>query len=356
MPATIAVLRGDGIGPEVTEAALQVLGACLPVKVKEGLIGGVAIDASGDPLPPATVELCRASDAVFLGAVGGPRWDAGPVRAEAGLLGLRRALGLYANLRPARHMGLPTPLRDDVVRQADILVVRELSGGVYYGEPRGISADGVAINTWRQTAEEVHRVARVAFEQARRRRGKVTSVDKANVLEASRLWRAVVTEVGRAYPDVELEHRYVDAMSFEMIQSPSRFDVVVTENLFGDILSDEVGVVVGSIGLLPSASLGDGPGLFEPVHGSAPNIAGKGIANPTGAILTVALLLEYALKRPDLARVVEAAVAATLRETRTPDIGGKASTAEFTTAVVRHLSWLRYVDAPTSEASSEWAV
>ncbi|HEX6738430.1 MAG TPA: isocitrate/isopropylmalate family dehydrogenase, partial [Vicinamibacteria bacterium] len=239
MPATIAVLRGDGIGPEVTEAALQVLGACLPVKVKEGLVGGAAIDAGGDPLPAATVELCRASDAVFLGAVGGPRWDGGPVRPEAGLLGLRRALGLYANLRPARNMGLPTPLREEVVRQADILVVRELSGGVYYGEPRGISSDGVAINTWRQTKEEVQRVARVAFELARRRRGKVTSVDKANVLEASRLWRAVVTEVARGYADVELEHRYVDAMSFEMIQSPHRFDVVVTENLFGDILSDE---------------------------------------------------------------------------------------------------------------------
>jgi 3-isopropylmalate dehydrogenase len=356
MSATIAVLRGDGIGPEVTEAALQVLGACLPVKVKEGLVGGAAIDATGDPLPAATVELCRASDAVFLGAVGGPRWDAGPVRPEAGLLGLRRALGLYANLRPARHMGLPTPLREDVVRQADILVVRELSGGVYYGEPRGIGGDGVAINTWRQTTEEVRRVAKVAFEEARRRRRKVTSVDKANVLEASRLWRSVMTEMGRAYPDVELEHRYVDAMSFEMIQSPTRFDVVVTENLFGDILSDEVGLVVGSIGLLPSASLGEGPPLFEPVHGSAPALAGKGIANPTGAILTVALLLEYGLKRPDLARVVEAAVAAALREVRTPDIGGRATSAEFTAAVLRQISWLRFVDAPATEASSEWAV
>jgi 3-isopropylmalate dehydrogenase len=354
MPATIAVLRGDGIGPEVTEAALQVLGACLPVRVKEGLVGGCAIDATGDPLPPATVEMCRASDAVFLGAVGGPKWE-GPLRAEDGLLRLRRALGLYANLRPARNMGLPTPLREEVVRQADVLVVRELSGGVYYGEPRGIGGEG-AYNTWRQTAEEVRRVARVAFDQARRRRHKVTSVDKANVLEASRLWRFVVNEVGRSYPDVELEHRYVDAMSFELIQSPHRFDVVLTENLFGDILSDEVGVLVGSIGLLPSASLGEGPPLFEPVHGSAPTLAGKGIANPTGAILTVALLLEYALKRPDLARVVEASVAAALRETRTPDIGGRASTAEFTAAVQRHLSWLRYVDVPSAEASSEWAV
>src|SRR5262245_5904871 len=355
MPATIAVLRGDGIGPEVTEAALQVLGACLPVRVKEGLVGGCAIDATGDPLPPATVEMCRASDAVFLGAVGGPKWE-GPLRAEDGLLRLRRALGLYANLRPARNMGLPTPLREELVRHADVLVVRELSGGVYYGEPRGIGGEG-AYNTWRQTAEEVRRVAKVAFEQARRRRHKVTSVDKANVLEASRLWRFVVTEVGRSYPDVELEHRYVDAMSFEMIQSPHRFDVVLTENLFGDILSDEVGVVVGSIGLLPSASLGEGPSLFEPVHGSAPTLAGQGTANPVGAILSVAMMLELSLNRVELARSVEAAVLATLKEVRTPDLGGQATTAEFTAAVRRNLEWLRWSHAaPEDEASYEWGV
>jgi 3-isopropylmalate dehydrogenase len=355
MGATVAVLRGDGIGPEVTEAALSVLGACVSVRVKEGKVGGDAIDATGDPLPPATLQLCRSADAVLLGAVGGARWE-GPVRAEDGLLRLRRGLGLYANLRPARNMGLPTPLRAGLVHQADVLVVRDLAGGVYYGEPRGITA-AEAFNTWRQTAEETRRVAHVAFAQARRRRGKVTSVDKANVLETSRLWRTVVTEVAREYPEVELEHRYVDAVSYELLAAPRRFDVIVAENLFGDILSDEAAALVGSLGLLPSASLGDGPSLYEPVHGSAPTLAGRGIANPTGAILCVAMLLEHSLGRADLARAVEAAVVATLRDTRTPDVGGTATTREFTAGVMRNLSWLRW-DTPASEdiASSEWAV
>jgi 3-isopropylmalate dehydrogenase len=356
MAVNIAVLRGDGIGPEVIEAALVVLGACVPVRVREGRVGGDAIDHAGDPLPPETLELCRTSDAVLLGAVGGPRWE-GPLRAEDGLLRLRRGLGLYANLRPARFMGLPTPLRDELVRQADILVVRDLAGGVYFGEPRGGNATE-AFNTWRQTAEQVRQVAHVAFRQARQRRHRVTSVDKANVLEASRLWRTVVSEVARDYPDIELEHRYVDAASFELMQAPHRFDVVLTENLFGDILSDEVGAVVGSLGVLPSASLGPGPSLFEPVHGSAPALAGRGIANPTGAILTVAMLLELALGRRDLARVVESAVAATLRELRTPDVGGRAGTAEFTAAVVRNISWLRWAQSPEDQetASYEWGV
>lgn len=356
MVATIAVLRGDGIGPEVTEAALSVLGACVSIRVREGRIGGEAIEATGDPLPPETLELCRSSDAVLLGAVGGPRWE-GAVRAEAGLLRLRRALGLYANLRPARYMGLPTPLREELVSHADLLVVRDLAGGVYFGEPRGSTASD-AFNTWRQSADQVRRVAQVAFREARRRRQKVTSVDKANVLETSRLWRSVVSEVAREYADVELEHRYVDAASFELLQAPRRFDVVLTENLFGDILSDEVAAVVGSIGLLPSASLGEGPSLFEPVHGSAPGIAGRGIANPTGAILTAAMMLERALGRPDLARVVESAVAASLREVRTPDIGGTATTGEFTEAVVRNISWLRWAHAPEEPetASYEWGV
>jgi 3-isopropylmalate dehydrogenase len=356
MVATIAVLRGDGIGPEVVESALSVLGACVPVRVREGRIGGDAIEHGGDPLPPETLELCRASDAVLLGAVGGPRWE-GAVRAEDGLLRLRRGLGLYANLRPARYMGLPTPLRDGLVRHADILVVRDLAGGVYFGEPRGASATE-AFNTWRQTADQVRQVAHVAFRQARQRRSKVTSVDKANVLEASRLWRAVVSEVAREYPDVELEHRYVDAAAFELLQSPHRFDVVLTDNLFGDILSDETGAVVGSLGVLPSASLGSGPALFEPVHGSAPGLAGRGIANPTGAILTVAMLLDHALGRRDLARVVESAVAATLRDVRTPDIGGDARTSQFTAAVVRNISWLRWAQSPEDQetASYEWGV
>jgi 3-isopropylmalate dehydrogenase len=353
MTATVAVLRGDGIGPEVIESALSVLGACLPVHLKEALVGGAAIDATGDPLPPETLAVCRASDAVLLGAVGGPRWE-GAVRAEDGLLRLRRGLELFANLRPARYMGLPTALREEVARNADILVVRELAGGVYFGEPRG-SSPTEAYNTWRQSAEEVRRVAHVAFQQARARRRKVTSVDKANVLETSRLWRTVVSDVAREYPDVELEHRYVDAASFELVQEPSRFDVVLTENLFGDILSDEVAMVVGSLGLLPSASLGPGPFLFEPVHGSAPSLAGRGVANPTGAILTVALMLDHAFARPDLRRVVEMAVAASLRKVRTPDIGGSATTAEFTAAVHHNLGWLRWSEAG-EERSFDWAV
>jgi 3-isopropylmalate dehydrogenase len=355
MTHTIAVLKGDGIGPEVTEAALSVLGACVPLRVREALIGGAAIDATGDPLPPATLETCLRSEAVLLGAVGGPRWE-GPVRAEDGLLRLRQSLGLFANLRPARYMGLPTPLREALARHADILVVRELSGGVYFGEPRG-GDDTEAFNTWRQTAAQVRRVAHVAFRAARGRRRRVTSVDKANVLEASRLWRRVVSEVAKEYPEVELEHRYVDAAAFELLKAPHRFDVVLTENLFGDILSDEVGVVVGSIGLLPSASLGDGPSLYEPVHGSAPDLVGQGTANPVGAILSVAMMLELSFARPELARSVEAAVMATLREVRTPDLGGRTTTAEFTAAVRRNLDWLRWSHAsPEDEASYEWGV
>ncbi len=354
---TVTVLRGDGIGPEVVEAALSVLGACLPVTVREALIGGIAIDACGDPLPPETLEACRKSDAVLLGAVGGPKWDGGSVRAEDGLLRLRKGLGLYANLRPARYMGLPTPLRESLASAADILVVRELAGGVYFGEPRGTEGD-VAFNTWRQSAQGVRRVAHVAFRAARDRKGRVTSVDKANVLEASRLWRAVVNEVATEYPEVELEHRYVDAMSFEVLQAPGRFDVILAENLFGDILSDEVAAVVGSIGLLPSASLGDGPPLFEPVHGSAPSLAGLGMANPTGALLSVALLLEYGLKRPDLARTVETAVRDTLREVRTPDVGGGDSTVAFVDAVHRNLAWDRWAHVTPEETvtSYDWGV
>jgi 3-isopropylmalate dehydrogenase len=355
MTPTIAVLRGDGIGPEVIEAALSVLGACQPVNVKEGLIGGAAIDAAGDPLPPDTLALCRASDAVLLGAVGGPRWE-GALRAEDGLLRLRRGLGLYANLRPARYLGLPTPIVESLARNADILVVRDLAGGVYFGEPRGGDADS-AFNTWRQTAEQTRKVAQVAFRAAQKRRGRVTSVDKANVLEASRLWRRVVSEVAKEYPDVSLDHRYVDAMSFEMIQAPHRFDVVLAENLFGDILSDEAGALVGSVGVLASASLGDGPALYEPVHGSAPSIAGTGTANPTGALLSVAMLLEHSLGRADMARAVEAAVALAIRELRTPDLGGHATTAEVTALVHKNLAWLRYAHVQEETAASyDWGI
>ncbi len=357
MKPKVAVLPGDGVGPEVTAAALSVLQAVFPVEVREGLVGGIAIDKAGDPLPKATLELCASSRAVFLGAVGGPKWDGLPVRAEDGLLRLRRGLGLYANLRPARYLGLPTPLQDALVRNADLLVVRELAGGVYFGEPRSATPE-VAVNTWRQTAAEVRAVAHVAFRLARQRRGLVTSVDKAHVLEASRLWRRVVTEVAREYPGVALEHRYVDAASFEILRAPRHFDVILTENLFGDILSDEAAAVAGSIGVLPSASLGPGPGLYEPVHGAAPDIAGRGVANPTGAILTVALMLEHAFGQPQLARVVERSVLAALREVRTPDVGGTATTAQFTAAVHRHLSWSRWTDEADEEAPlvTEWGV
>lgn len=358
MKPLIAVLGGDGIGPEVADAALSVLGACLPFRAEEGLIGGAAIDATGDPLPEATLALCRQASAVFLGAVGGPRWDgAGGPRPEQGLLGLRQALGLKVNLRRARYLGLPTPLERQRVSRADILVVRDLLGGVYFGEPRG-SGDGEAFNTWRQSAEQVEVVAHAAFRQARTRRRRLTSVDKANVLEASRLWRRVVTDVARQYPGVELEHRYVDAASFELLQAPQRFDVIVADNLFGDILSDEIAAVAGSIGLLPSASLGEGPPLFEPVHGAAPDIAGRGTANPTGAILSVALLLKHALHRADLARRVEVAVTRALQEAPTPDVGGSATTAEFTGEVLRALrpAAPAYQRADEAEASYGWGV
>ena len=356
MKPKVAVLPGDGIGPEVTRAALRVLEACLPHAARVGLVGGTAIDASGDPLPPETVSLCRESDVVFLGAVGGPKWEAAAVRPEQGLLRLRRTLDVYANLRPARYLGLPTPLKESLVRQADILVVRELSGGVYFGEPRYEKPEE-AVDTWRQTRDEVLRVAHVAFKLARRRKKHVTSVDKANVLAASRLWRRVVIEVAAEYPDVTLEHRYVDAASFEILRVPHAFDVILTDNIFGDILSDEAAAIAGSIGVLPSASLGPGPGLYEPIHGAAPDIAGKGIANPTGAILTVAMMLEHAFRRPQMARAVEKATVAALREVRTPDIGGHATTDQLTEAVLKNLSWSRWSnDTEEEPVGAEWGV
>jgi 3-isopropylmalate dehydrogenase len=356
MKPKVAVLGGDGIGPEVTRAALRVLEACLPFEAREGLVGGAAIDKASDPLPPETVSLCQDSDVVFLGAVGGPKWEKARVRPEEGLLRLRRTLGVYANLRPARYLGLPTPLREGLARHADIVVVRELSGGVYFGEPRWLK-DEEALDTWRQTADEVRRVAHVAFKLARRRRKHVTSVDKANVLASSRLWRRVVGEVAAEYPDVGLDNLYVDAASFELVHAPHRFDVLLTDNMFGDILSDEAAAFAGSIGVLPSASLGNGPGLFEPIHGAAPDIAGKGIANPTGAILTVALMLEHAFRRPQIARAVESAAVAALREVRTPDVGGHATTDQVTEAVLKHLSWSRWSSDPEEEpVSAEWGV
>jgi 3-isopropylmalate dehydrogenase len=339
----IVALGGDGIGPEVTAVALEALACCLPIEVTPALIGGAAIDATGEALPAATVELCRRADAVFLGAVGGPRWS-GPVRPEQGLLGLRQALGVDSNLRPARDLGLPTPLRPELVAGADILVVRDLLGGVYFGTPRE-EGEVEAVDTWRQTAAQTRKVARRAFALARERRRRVTSVDKANVLAASRLWRREVIAVAAEFPDVALDHLYVDAAAFALLAAPRRFDVVLADNLFGDILSDELAAVAGSIGVLPSASLGDGPALYEPVHGSAPEIAGRGIANPTGALLSAALLLEHTARRPDLAAALERAVVETLVTVRTPDLGGNATTIAMAAAVFDRLE--RYLAEET---------
>jgi 3-isopropylmalate dehydrogenase len=263
---------------------------------------------------------------------------------------------VYANLRPSRYLGLPTPLREGLARHADILVVRELSGGVYFGEPRALGEDE-AVNTWRITAEEVRRVARVAFGLAGKRRRHVCSVDKANVLETSRLWRRVVTEVAEDYPDVQLVHRHVDAASFDLLRVPQSFDVLLTDNLFGDILSDEAAAVSGAIGVLPSAALGNGPGLYEPVHGPAADLAGKGTANPVGAILSVALMLEHAFGKPRMARAVESAAVAALRDHRTPDVGGTSTTDEVTDGVLRHLQWSRWSeDGEEEPAPADWGV
>ena len=320
-PFRIAVLPGDGIGPEVTAAALQVLEAAaarfgLDVATRSYPIGWAGVEASGQPLPAETRRAALEADAVFLGAVGDPRADDLPpaLRPEAGLLELRKVLDCYANLRPAQAREAlldSSPLRAERLRGMDFLIVRELSGGLYYGEPRSIDRNGddpSAVNTLRYSTSEVRRVARVAFESARVRRKKVVSVDKANVLETSRLWRDVVNETAKDFPDVSLEHMLVDRAAMELVLRPAYFDVIVTENLFGDILSDEAGALTGSIGLLASASLGTGPGLYEPVHGSAPDIAGKGIANPLAAILSMAMLLHHSAKAVEAARAIEDAV------------------------------------------------
>lgn len=329
----IAVLPGDGIGVEVIAEAEKVLHAVgarfgIPLRTEVGLVGGAAMEQTGEPLPAATLALCRAADAVLLGAVGHPRYDdpRAAKRPEQALLGLRKGLGLFANLRPARvHPALAdaSPLRPELVRGVDLLVVRELTGGIYFGEPRVEGAER-AVDTMTYTRAEVERIAHLAFQLARGRRKKVTSVDKANVLACSRLWRQTVEAVAREYPDVTLEHLLVDAAAMHLIRRPRDFDVLLTENLFGDILSDETAVLVGSMGLLPSASLGTGRlGLYEPVHGSAPDIAGRGIANPLAAILSVALLLRHSLGRAREAQAVEEAVAAVLAAGyRTADIAG----------------------------------
>lgn len=336
MRLKITVLPGDGIGPEVTEQAVRALqtvaDACgHEFHFNEQPIGGAAIERTGDPLPRATLDRCLSSDAVLLGAVGAPGYDALPPgrRPEAGLLTLRKALGAFANLRPVTcHEATAdcSPLKPEVVAGADVLIVRELLGGLYFGEPRGFAdEDGgrAAFNTMRYTEDKVERIARVAFTAARARRRRLASVDKANVLETSQLWRAAVSRVAQDYPDVEVEHLYVDACAMHIIADPRRFDVLLTENLFGDVLSDEAAVLAGSLGMLASASIGGDVGLYEPVHGSAPDIAGRDLANPIGAVASAALLLRYTARLEHEARDVENAISSVLEAGyRTQDLGG----------------------------------
>jgi len=341
MRANIALLPGDGIGPEVVEAACQVLER---VAAKGGhsfqfsrhLIGGSAIDATGSALPDDTLSACRAADAALLGAVGGPKWDdpSAAVRPEQGLLALRRELGLYANLRPVRvspHLVDASPLRPERLAGVDILFVRELTGGLYFGKHGRERENGVerAFDTMVYTDGEIRRVVELAFRLAAGRRRQVTSVDKANVLESSRLWRRVAVEVAGRHPQIKLEHQLVDSCAMRIVTAPASFDVVVTENMFGDILTDEAAVLPGSLGVLPSASLGEGRfGLYEPIHGSAPDIAGRGIANPVGTILSAAMLLRHSLELTDEAAAVETAVERALASgARTGDLGGSLGTA-----------------------------
>ncbi len=344
MKARLAVLGGDGIGPEVAREGAAVLRAVAArfghdFELTEALVGGAAIDATGAPLPPQTLALCRASAAILFGAIGGPRWGpSAPVRPEQGLLALRKELGLFANLRPVTvnpRLAGASPLKPELLVGVDMMVVRELTGGIYFGEKRRTETTASDVCTY--SVEEVERVVRVAGRLAQGRRKKITSVDKANVLETSRLWRAVAERVVRAeFPDCALEHQLVDSCAMQLVRRPADFDVVVTENMFGDILTDEASVLAGSIGLLPSASLGAGTlGLYEPIHGSAPDIAGQGVANPYGTIMSVAMLLRHSLGLETEARAVEAAVGAAIDAgVFTPDLGGTARTAQAGAAVV----------------------
>jgi 3-isopropylmalate dehydrogenase len=331
---TLSVLPGDGIGPEVTREALKVLTGVadaygLKLEIEEHLIGGAAIRATGSPFPDETRRTCQNSDAVFLGAVGSPEFDDLPPenRPEKGLLQLRQALGGFANLRPAKAFPAlmsSSPLREEVFAGTDLLIVRELLGGLYFGSPRGFNQDrSEAHNTMRYTTAEIERVARVAFEAARSRKGKVTSVDKANVLETSQLWRQTVTRVGQDYPGVILEHQFVDSCAMLLVTDPTRFDVILTENLFGDILSDEAAVLTGSLGMLASATIGGAVDLYEPVHGSAPDLVGKSVANPLGAIASAAMLMRYTAKNEAAAKLIDDAIQKVLDEGyRTADIAG----------------------------------
>jgi 3-isopropylmalate dehydrogenase len=340
----VLLLPGDGIGPEVVGSARKVVDAAahhfgIEVRYEERRIGGTAIREEGEPVSAQTLEAARASDSVLLGAVGHPDFDDAPVRPEAGLLKLRKSLGAFANLRPVAAIPAligSSPLKREVVDGVDVLIVRELTGGAYFGEKEEGEERASDLSVY--TREEIDRVARVAFDAAKRRKRRVTSVDKANVMATSRLWRRVVSEVAEDYPGVSLDHILVDAAAMFLVQTPTMFDVVLTENLFGDILSDEAAMLPGSMGMLPSASLGEpgSPGIFEPVHGSAPDIAGEGKANPYATILSAAMMFRHSLGRPDVAEAIEQGVSVAL-ETQflTPDVGGKRTTEEVTKAVSR---------------------
>ena len=324
---TVVCLGGDGIGPEVMREAVRAL-AVLPaeIAIDQRSFGGPGIRECGDPLPPATLGACLAADAVLLAAVGSPEYERAAVRPEQGLLRLRRELGVFANLRPVREGSV------------DVMIVRELSGGLYYGR-KGRTTDGMAFDTCEYHPWQIERIARRAFELARSRRGYLTLVDKHGVLETSRLWREVVDEVATEYPDVDVDAMLVDNAAMQLVRDPGRFDVLLTENTFGDILSDIAAVATGGVGLAPSASLADsGPGIFEPIHGSAPDIAGRGSANPAGMLRSAVLMLEHGLQRTDLAQLLDGAVDTALGSTRTPDRGGAATTAEFGDAVVAALA------------------
>ena len=357
MNKTIAVVKGDGIGPEIVTEAMKALDKVAKkyghnFEYKQVTAGGCAIDRYGEPLPQESIDACLCSDSVLLGAVGGPKWDnvAPDIRPEKGLLGIRKALSLYCNLRPmtvSKFTAHLSPLKAERAEGADLLIVRELTGGIYFGEHNEahLNADGVeeASDIELYTRPEVERIARFAFEAAKKRRGKVTSVDKANVLGSSRMWRKIVAEMqAKDYPEVELNNFYVDNCAMQLVLNPKQFDVILTNNIFGDILSDEASTIAGSIGLLPSASLGDGTGMYEPIHGSAPDIAGQGIANPLATILSVAMMLRYSLNQNEAADAMEAAVDAVMEQGyRTPDLYAeglkKVSTSEIGHLVAQEL-------------------
>ncbi len=352
MKADIVLLPGDGIGPEVVGEAVRVLEAVAgsnkhSFSFSERWMGGCSIDKYGSSLTDETLADCKAADAVLLGAVGGPKWDDPKAkdRPERGLLALRKGLGVFANLRPVKvHPALvdSSPLKTEKLKGVDILVIRELTGGLYFGQPKGrekVNGHERAVDTLEYTDDEIHRVVELAFRLAEGRKRKVSSVDKANVLESSRLWRQIATGVASEYHNVALEHVLVDTAAMRLVTNPAAFDVIVTENMFGDILTDEASVLAGSMGMLPSASLGDsGPGLYEPIHGSAPDIAGKGIANPVGTILSAALLLRHSLRLEAEAASIEKAVDATITSgCRTGDIGGKLTTHQMTEEILAHL-------------------